>query len=391
MLIPNSNGEDNRPLWEFNSCHNPKGPGGGRFCSAPDTGSGGGSTRGWKPSMTPAEADEWAKNSLVKDTLYFVGDRRNLPRIKDEGFDLAAVGSLRRWGDAVYLGMDTDSRDFYLKVKREAGKDPGVLRVRANVQRPLVIDIGKKREFPKDIGSLIRLFPPRIRSELEGQAAALGSYEAGFTKVLQGMGYDSLLYVSSKPRKLKTGGLNWNIAGGNQLVVFDPEQVTVVGEELPGKKKTPWKPIARVGGGEVAISFPATDTGGPAVTMNAPVTAWAFGGKVAAHPAITIDWPKKADGGLDFDKPFRRLASGTENEDDYTITHVPTGFAIAHDFHRDEIGPFLDHLERNLPKSAFDFTTTDVRGMPKLASVVRGAKQARQKARDLAIRRMFSL
>ena len=38
QLIPNSNREDNAPthllrLREFNKCHNPKGAGGGRFCS----------------------------------------------------------------------------------------------------------------------------------------------------------------------------------------------------------------------------------------------------------------------------------------------------------------------------------------------------------------------
>lgn len=44
LIIPNSNGEDNSPsrLREFNRCHNPAGPGGGQFCSAPDAGSGGG-------------------------------------------------------------------------------------------------------------------------------------------------------------------------------------------------------------------------------------------------------------------------------------------------------------------------------------------------------------
>jgi len=41
QLIPNSNREDNAPthflrLREFNQCHNPKGAGGGQFCSSPD-------------------------------------------------------------------------------------------------------------------------------------------------------------------------------------------------------------------------------------------------------------------------------------------------------------------------------------------------------------------
>ncbi len=45
LLVPNSNGEDNSPahhLREFNHCHNPSGPNGGEFCSAPDAGGGGG-------------------------------------------------------------------------------------------------------------------------------------------------------------------------------------------------------------------------------------------------------------------------------------------------------------------------------------------------------------
>lgn len=52
VLIPNSNGADNAPdrrLWEFNKCHNPEGIAGGQFCSAPDSGSGGG------PSLASAK------------------------------------------------------------------------------------------------------------------------------------------------------------------------------------------------------------------------------------------------------------------------------------------------------------------------------------------------
>lgn len=357
------------PLHEFNPCHTPAGqPTGGQFCSGPSA--------GWAPSMSPEAAAAWAKDSLVKGPLYFVGARGSVEQIEREGFSLRAGSWKRTWGEGVYLGTSTASRDFYLKAKKELGKNAVAVQVVANVKAPLVLVMDRRERMPRSFGELVRILPKELQREFAARQQADPTFgEAAFTQTLQAAGYDSILITSSKTRTFKD--FNWNVAGGPQLVVFNPQQVTVIGRDQ-GRAKAPRAtktPALEPAGAPITLAFKS-------VTPSVQPVARAAKGNLALHPSIR----------LVFDKDFNVVPGKFElDKEEFTITHVPTGMAVVHGLTRDSGQQILSLLQRNAP--AKHWATTDASAItsnPKLKSAVRGALQLRKRLNNAAFQKMMA-
>jgi len=64
----------------------------------------------WRPELTPEEADVWAKDSVIKDTLFHSVRERDMYRMKDvlrKGFDANHEGAhgFPRWGTGILPGL----------------------------------------------------------------------------------------------------------------------------------------------------------------------------------------------------------------------------------------------------------------------------------------------
>ena len=70
----------------------------------------------WKPVMTKAEADEWAKNSKVQKTLYHGTSPEAIDAILKGGFDPSRSGARagQAFGSGIYLASDTEVALKYL-------------------------------------------------------------------------------------------------------------------------------------------------------------------------------------------------------------------------------------------------------------------------------------
>lgn len=239
---------------------------------------------GWKPSMSVSEADAWSAGSAVQGPLYHATSARNAGKIRRGGFDLEVqrkrswdnFGQL--WGGGAYLSLDQETAGLY-------AADRTQLELRANVKNPLVVDTAQRGHID-EAQFVAKLIGPdaleqwreaarrdrRAWKALQEKAKSLypepempprdGSYDSKawedwgklsrsrsdkrdnyikkhwtplqitlLPKLLKDAGYDSILIHDAKLKQelrdqRKYGG--WGGSGGNQLVVLDPRDVTVV-------------------------------------------------------------------------------------------------------------------------------------------------------------------
>jgi hypothetical protein len=167
--------------------------------------------RPWLPSMTSAEADEWAAGSVyANDEFYHITKGVEAERsIMREGFDLSRRKFGRVWGDGVYVGLDDDTAQMY-----QSWTGPGArkLVIKVKVQNPLVIQEPGFEHFNQDY------IVSRALNVTRGQATTMLKRRS-ITEILEGEGYDALRIDA-----LDVEGA----VGGRQMIVFNPKNITVV-------------------------------------------------------------------------------------------------------------------------------------------------------------------
>lgn len=154
----------------------------------------------------------------------------------ERGFD-GRADTLQAWAQGVYLTTDRESAALYDDGARTA------LVVQADIERPFALEIPErcssifeaveqalKARFGREVAE--ELTPAKLRERRAGLAGEL-------TRLLQEQGYDSL--EIRMPWPVNREDIRSIHFGGNQLIVFDPANVKVIGfdagVELP--ERTP--------------------------------------------------------------------------------------------------------------------------------------------------------
>lgn len=145
----------------------------------------------WKPQMTEAEADAWAKDSVIQETLNHNTGARSVEGILQEGFQ---IGSGQMYGKGIYMS-DTPVIEY----------GPVNFKLRINVRNPYNYHDGMFHEANDWWATT--------------QYEARGPVSMGqmITEYLQGKGFDSIKI----PNRMD-GTQTW-------FCVFDPKSVVIVG------------------------------------------------------------------------------------------------------------------------------------------------------------------
>ena len=169
----------------------------------------------WKPSMSRADAELWAKDSAVKvDTYHVTTGVKNERSIAENGFDLSRTKFGRMWGDGVYVGTDEATAAQY---RGWTGPAARTMKIKVDVRNPAIFNAAGRTFGPKDVVSEIL--------GIDKDAAGALMYDKktksliDMSTVLKNNGFDAL----------DIRGAN-NAAGGNQMVIFDPKKVVVIND-----------------------------------------------------------------------------------------------------------------------------------------------------------------
>lgn len=233
-----------------------------------------------KPVLTRGEAERFISGSKYRADVYHVTSERNAQNIKNMGFKSASGQSLgASWGNGTYLALDDEATNYYHRLTPNSEK----LTLKVNVKNPITFDasnisdieggakaiaeqIGRSDEYDRIRSELDiknkkieheatvkfgRL--PRVGQKLPGESddafntrfedtrqkriafmREKGAHEFphsdALTLVAQAAGYDSIIIRDKEFRPS---------IGGNQMVVFNPENVKVV-EEMQDPEPETW-------------------------------------------------------------------------------------------------------------------------------------------------------
>ena len=148
----------------------------------------------WKPTMTPAEAEEWAKGSALQGQAWHGTSKEAAAEIERNGFVVRHEGTFgRTYGHGVYMvyGEAPDEAELY-------GGGGVLLETRVNVRRVLEVNRQTWGDY----------FEANLRAEMADKFDP-----EAINRALARDGYDALLI------RLKSG---------TTLMVPDPKRVTVV-------------------------------------------------------------------------------------------------------------------------------------------------------------------
>lgn len=167
----------------------------GRFASG-----GGTSGSGWKPSMTPEEADRWSAGSAIQGPMYHGTSLAAGSAIQSSGFDVSRVsentGNYGVLGRGIYMSKDTEAAHGYAS---GSGKEGSVLELRVNVQNPA------------DADTTVKLLQDAVKSS----GSFIGSQKFADT-------------VIAAARELGFDALQMGHGSSGEAVVFEAHNITVV-------------------------------------------------------------------------------------------------------------------------------------------------------------------
>jgi SPP1 gp7 family putative phage head morphogenesis protein len=182
--------------------------------------------QGWQSVMSSAQADIWAKNSVVQNPMLHMTSESAATSIRQNGFSLDRTAWGRVYGDGVYMSDKTDVVSIY---RMEGGGE--TLKLKINVTNPYHFETDEvpysgMRKLASELGSspaeLDRL--SKILGTVDADERVTRNYAAAITNIAQDAGYDSLHIVPQSDRLLHS-------IGGDQWVIFDTKKVTVIWDE----------------------------------------------------------------------------------------------------------------------------------------------------------------
>lgn len=213
----------------------------------------------WQPSMSEPDAERWAADSVVTQTVQHVTYAENVDSLKQDGFDLNRSAWGRVWGDGVYVTDDKTTAEFYRTGMQHGGRVAVVVNLKIDVRNPLEVRIGQEgmyslwRSLPpeaeqrfhallkeaRDEGDHIfknapysGLRPGQLTQEKVAEreryfeeafkTAKFGNADPdaqALTMVVQEWGYDAIHITES---------VFTEEVGGQQWVIFDPQKVVIL-------------------------------------------------------------------------------------------------------------------------------------------------------------------
>lgn len=211
----------------------------------------------WKPTMSPQEAEDWAKDSAYKDDLYHGTSKKSADKIEQEGFrtDIKLWGSY--YGRGVYAGRDLGDIEPYAK---KHGENATVLKLKANLKNVLYVDraidtatqqqnqkeylqknwgpstmkyIARHMNFEEDFHQAVEREKNRkrelsnelklghITKEQYNQRVSDNPESEAFSQLIQRAGYDAVTYHDSVFQQKK------------EFLIFDRKKVVTTGRVKP--------------------------------------------------------------------------------------------------------------------------------------------------------------
>ncbi|MDP3721982.1 MAG: sigma factor, partial [Candidatus Omnitrophota bacterium] len=231
---------------------------------------GGAESMPWKPVGTREEAEAFARESAIRETLYYVVPHRDVTGLKREGFDPKRMGWGAR-GKVMYLFRTREHASWYAhSLASSKNIAMSVLQMKVNVRR------------------VKRFLRPGEASDYEADQQRLrGRLDASLADLLREEGYDA-------------ASLETSLFMEDYVMVFDSEQRTMIIEE------------------------PRTSTGGPPAPAQGP-----SGGPGTEPPTDTDFHPSRSEPpALTFDDPLNdhlgtAFLTGAEQESDPGSGTVP--------------------------------------------------------------------
>jgi phage-related protein (TIGR01555 family) len=241
--------------------------------------------KGWKPEMTPEEAEVWAKDSVVQESVFHGTTSADfVAEIRSKGFDpeKSVRGEL---SDGIYLTRDKREALKYSKDIDGKQSQKRVIEVRPNISRPLLLGGGNKYNFPDQ--AIIGMGHSSLAVQYEKAHAAavlsetgknrLSSIESqivsakGQRDVLRALGFDGIY----------TANLGWVIA-------FDPQSITAINSRKDSRADddTPIKRAVNWQGYQIGLQYqPLDDRHGKIL----PLGYGEFLGIISEHDGMNAD------------------------------------------------------------------------------------------------------
>lgn len=178
----------------------------------------------WKPAMNVAMAEKWNMGSAIQGDVFHVTADKNLRPITTKGvikgFDLSIRKFGRVWGNGVYMSDNQETIDMY---RDWSGGEATTLRMRVNAKNVFVLKEGETYNENGDYLSPRGYVNAHVSKKL-GRELTINETMSLDTMLVAG-GYDAMHLI---PKYGPTDGAS----GGDQIVVFDPKNVVVVGAKL---------------------------------------------------------------------------------------------------------------------------------------------------------------
>ena len=156
----------------------------------------------WKPTMTRAQADGWAKNSAIQIPLYHATENENLKSILSNGLRPSGSGA---FGNGIYSTDSKQEADDFVSVGGET------LELRANVQNIWNLDAMEQVDkFIKDTAEALEN-GSIVKNEGDSFSEAMRKYAVS-------LGYDCIRIPFHDP--------------SYQYNVLDPKNITVISDKV---------------------------------------------------------------------------------------------------------------------------------------------------------------
>ncbi len=158
----------------------------------------------WKPSMTPAEAEEYTKNSYYQGRVFYHGTNTSgAQSIATTGIDPGRFDEYGTYGPGFYLGgNDEEIAREYARQAALPGQQAAVIGVMLNVKKPKI--------FTNGVAYIVAAENYVKEAGIESDQPSID-----YTEYLKSQGYDAV-----------------EITGLQYIVVFYPEQVVVIKTEI---------------------------------------------------------------------------------------------------------------------------------------------------------------